>query len=355
MGRFFIYQTIINTILIVCIILLIIALIRIFRKYPYTYGNVVITGVVIFLTAFIVGSYTIRFIEERDGSLSPVWTAASFLWQFTRGLLIPICFMCLFLCISNVVLLKREGFRLHNLLGFIFSGIYLSVVNILWEPTGSLPPVMTRAVVFFRLIFCYMECTILAICIVSFAAVRRKPRYDRDFIIILGCSVSRKGKMRPLLKGRVNRAMRFVWEQEWETAKSSIYIPSGGQGIDEPISEGSAMELYLLSHGAEECEVIAEKKSRNTEENILFSKRIIDGKQENARIAIVTTNFHVLRSGMIAHRLGLDADVIASGTKWYFWPNALAREIVAILMMYKKVHVAVAILCAAAVALLYNA
>ena len=345
--NFFIYQTLINSVLAVCIVLLLVVLVRIFRERPYAYGNIFITGLIVFLAAFIIGSYTMRIVEERDGSVSLVWTAATFLWRFTRALLIPICFMCLFLCISNVVLLRREGFRLGNLLGFIFSVAYLTVVNVLWLPTRNLPLVMTRAIVFGRLMFCYMECTIFAICIIGFAATKKKPRYDRDFVVILGCSISRKGKLRPLLRGRVNRAMRFAWEQEWREEKSSIYIPSGGQGSDEPISEGSAMELYLLSHGAENDEVIAEKESRNTMENILFSKRIIDERLENANIAIVTTNYHVLRSGMISYRLGLDADVIASGTKWYFWPNAFAREIATVFVMFGKVHVTAALVCAA--------
>lgn len=311
--------------------------------YPYSYKAIAIVAMCIFLVAFLIGSRFIKVNNYEGASL--LWTVASFLWRFTRGLFIPLCLLCLFLCISNVALLYREGFRLNNFLGFIFSGAYLTIINILWIPLREMPPVMTRAIVFGRLIACYLECTILAICVVGFCVLKIKPKYDKDFAIILGCSISKKGKLRPLLRGRVNAAMKFAWRQEWETEKPVRYVPSGGQGPDEPLSEGSAMALYLESHGAEEYEVFTEKQSKNTYENLVFSKRIIDEIQKNAKVVIVTTNYHVLRSGMLARRIGLDAEMVGSGTKWYFWPNAFFREIVAILTTNLKVHVAVAVIC----------
>ena len=49
------------------------------------------------------------------------------------------------------------------------------------------------------------------------------------------------------------------------------------------MSEGSAIELYLLAHGAESEEVHAEKRSKNTYENFLYSKEIIDELKEERR------------------------------------------------------------------------
>ncbi len=205
------------------------------------------------------------------------------------------------------------------------------------------PEIAVKALVFIRLMLCYAECTVLSICIIGYAVLKLEPLYDRDFVIILGCSISKKGKVRPLLKGRVNRAIHFAWEQEIRTGKPVRYVPSGGQGSDEPMSEGSAMELYLLSHSAESCEVFPEKKSKNTKENLIFSKKIIDEQKSDAKVAVVTTNFHVLRSGMLARRAGLmNAQVIGSKTKWYFWPNAFLREMIAIMLMFAGVHLIVA-------------
>ena len=314
-----------HMILLLLALVLLFALGRYFAGDPFSYGNILLTGTIVFIVSLL--------LDETYGLP-------------TRFLTMPLCLLSFFICVSNVVLLKREGFRLHNFLGFIFMGTYLITTNILWYRFETVPVTVTPFVFFVRLFVCYLECTILAIWIIGYAVLRIKPEYDKDFIIILGCSISKKGKLRPLIKARVNRAIHFAWEQEWNVEKSSVYIPSGGQGNDEPMSEGSAMEMYLISHGAEEFEVHAEKESRNTRENLIFSKRIIDSLKEDARIAVVTTNYHVLRSGMLAKKEGISAQLIGSSTKWYFWPNAFFRETVAILFMYSHIHIISAVLCA---------
>ncbi len=314
-----------QTALLLLALVLLFMLSRSFSNDPFSYRNILLTSAVVFIVSML--------LDETYGLP-------------TRFLTIPLCLLSFFICISNVVLLKREGFRLHNFLGFIFMGAYLIVTNILWYRFDTVPIPATPFVFFIRLLVCYSECTIIAIWIMGYAVLCVKPSYDRDFIIILGCSISRKGKLRPLIKGRVNKAIRFAWEQEWNVEKSALYVPSGGQGKDEPMSEGSAMEMYLISHGAEDYEVHAEKESRNTRENIIFSKRIIDGLKKDARIAVVTTNYHVLRSGMLAKREGVDAQLIGSTTKWYFWPNAFMRETVAIFFMYRRIHLAAGVLSA---------
>ena len=178
----------------------------------------------------------------------------------------------------------------------------------------------------------------LGIIIMGWIAALQKPQYNKDFIIIPGCSISKTGGLLPLLRGRTNRAVRYAWDQEIATGKKVCYVPSGGQGADEIMSEGSAMELYLLAHGAETDEVFPERESTSTYENFAFSKKVIDAQSSGAKVAFSTTNYHVLRCGLLARRVGLDAEGIASRTKWYFWPNGFAREVVAIFAMSRKAH-----------------
>lgn len=338
----------VDMILVGICVLLFFLLNRSYAKNPFTYANILITGLIIMLAAIIMGRSA--FAASPDGA-SPfsVRTAVVLLWDFSRMLFIPICFLCLFVCISNVVLLKKEGFRKNNLIGLLLASVYLFVINITWRPLNEAPGVLSGLLIFLRLMLCYLECTVLSICINGYAVQRISPVYDRDYVIILGCSISKKGKLRPLLKGRVNRAIRFAWDQEIRTGKPVKYVPSGGRGNDEIMSEGSAMEMYLLSHSAEDFEVFPEKRSRNTKENLIYSKEIIDSKKKDAKVTVVTTNYHVLRSGMLAARAGFTgATLTASSTKWYFWPNAFAREMIAIFLMYMPVHAAAVLICAAA-------
>ena len=339
-------MTVLIDIILISVSLAVIAALFIsFRADPYAYRNIVLLGLFILTTAMIIGRCALNL--RSSGEMGDIFhSMAFFLWDFSRVLFIPISFICLFLCISNIVLLKREGFRRSNFIGLVISAAYLIALSMVWRPLNEMPPAVNDLMIFLRLMLCYGECTFLSIFLTGHAVLKIAPLYDRDYAIILGCSISKKGKVRPLLKGRVNRAIRFAWEQETITGKAVKYVPSGGQGKDEPMSEGSAMEMYLLSHSAEDYEVFPEKRSVNTRENLVFSKQVIDALKENAKVAVVTSDFHVLRSGMLSRKTGLEnAEVIGSKTVWYFWPNAFIREIIAIAAMNLKVHIAVALLC----------
>ena len=58
--------------------------------------------------------------------------------------------------------------------------------------------------------------------------------------------------------------------------------------------------------------------------------------QKNAFIAYATTNYHVCRSGLLAQEVGVKADGIGARTRWYFWPNAIIREVVGIFARQSK-------------------
>ncbi len=278
-------------------------------------------------------------------------------WILTKAFLTPVYILRLFVMISFAVtlflsvcsnaLFRHEGFRFRNAVG--------AALGLSWVAGNLLSLILAgtfREVRLFggflEIFGCYVDFLISGVLFMALLAAKHKPAYDKDFVIIPGCSISKQGGLLPLLKGRTNRAIRFAWDQERASGKPARYIPTGGQGPDEIMSEGSAMEFYLLSHGAEQYEVFPEKASVNTYQNMLFSKRIIDAEKPDAKICFVTTNYHVLRSGMLARKAGLEAEGLASGTKWYFWPNGLAREIVAILSMYRLQQLSAAGICLAA-------
>ena len=290
--------------------------------------------------------------------------------RFSYGAVFVLVAVSMAVCVSNVALIHHEGFRLKNLLGFLIGTVYIGGTLALYRLTDHLrltAALLTEDTVsyigvyllsaflplFLLILLCYFECFFAGTMIMGYAAARKIPQYDKDYIIIPGCAISRSGGLLPLLKGRTNRALRFAWDQEIATGKKVLYIPSGGRGHDEIMSEGSAMELYLLSHGAEEEEIRVEKQSANTYENMLFSKSIIDREKPDARVAFATTNYHILRSGILARRVGLNAEGIASCTKWYFRPNGFLREYIAILADTKKTHLSALILDACLCLLLF--
>jgi len=288
--------------------------------------------------------------------------------QFSLYAVAVILVVCVLVGVSNVALIRHEGFCLNNVLSLVIGGFYVGgtgfaywITDFLerrvfipqgWMESPGFVALYTGVALFLVLMLCYLECVLAGTAIMGWLAARQKPQYDKDYIIILGCSIDRRGGLLPLLKGRVNRAIRFAWEQEIDTGKPVHYVPSGGQGANEIMSEGSAMELYLLSRGAESYEIFPEKQSRNTWENMRLSKQVIDALQPGARVAFATTNYHMLRSGILAQRAGLDAEGIAGDTKWYFWPNGFVREFFGILALNVRTHVCVAAVAAALCAII---
>lgn len=332
------------------------------RVTCYDYKNIALIGGILFVSVLVLVLFSYWISGFRRGGLSLKDCYQSILLfprQFSYHAVCVILALCVLLAVSNAALIRREGFHPQNALSIALAGAYTGgtalsyfISDLLTEkvfiprgltesPLFLLPGVVIP--LFLLLMLCYFECMLAGIALMGWKAARQKPRYDKDFIIILGCSIDKRGGLYPLLRGRVNRAVRFAWEQEIATGKPLKYVPSGGQGKNEIMSEGSAMEMYLLAHGAEDDEVFPEKSSKNTEENMRFSKALIDSLQPGARVAFATTNYHMLRSGILARMAGMDAEGIAGDTKWYFWPNGFVREIFAILKMHVRSHLLVAL------------
>ncbi|MDO4961967.1 MAG: YdcF family protein [Eubacteriales bacterium] len=378
------------------------ALILSLKKTYYSFRSTMLIAGIVFCTVSIIsliaaGTGLEKLISERigifsSGRIKDIEEVTGFLWVleysriFIRITLWIMIAMSILMAVSNIALIKHEGKRVKNVYGtllglfFVLGALFLLSAEKL--VTGFLLNYMSaeeavaagEAVksaagisggsellteVFFGFLLpfaysalCYFECVTAGIAIMGWIAARQKPKYDKDYIIILGCLISKSGGLLPLLRERTNRAIKYAWEQEIATGKPVMYVPSGGQGPGEIMSEGSAMALYLESHGAEENEVMAEKKSRNTWENFVFSRKLILEKKPDAKAAFATTNYHILRSGMLARRAGFkDIEAISSKTRWYFWPNGFAREIIAIFAMTWRVHaVSLCILAAVCIA-----
>ena len=343
-------------------IILIYGLVLLIKKYKssindnlYQYKNVTYLGIIIFLSFFILSNILSIFsyqgvydtVSETINSVSVV----SFY-------LLPIAFITfLLVTISNINLIRKEGFSLRNLLG-VFLGIFLCLSTLISDITYNIlmktqivdiynlnapgPYIYNFIESIIYLTISYLECILLGTIIIAIKSVKRKIKYNKDYIIILGCQIRKDGSLTPLLKGRVDKAIEFRNEQLKTTKKDLIFIPSGGKGEDEVISEAEAMKNYLLKNGIKPRNILLEDESKNTYENIKFSNKLIKNKKAN--VAFSTTNYHVLRAGLIANEQGLKLEGIGSKTKAYFWINAFIREFIGTLYSEKKKHIIVFIM-----------
>ena len=155
-----------------------------------------------------------------------------------------------------------------------------------------------------------------------------------DYIIILGSGLI-GDKVPPLLAQRLEKG-KMMYEKFNHTPK---IVVSGGQGTVETLTEADAMTQYLRRSGTSKEDVIVERQSTTTLENLRFSKAILDEKREkNYRCLVVTNSFHSLRAGIYMRKLGLKGRSIGSRTALYFLPSSWIRETLGLIVLYWKWH-----------------
>ena len=322
-------------------------------KYnPYSYNTIIYSGFFLYVLFMLITVISIM-IRIRNGSLANEveYIIGSILNSSENYMYITFPFLLIFsigLCISNIVLIRKEGRSIYNILGIILSILLIGGVVILFRynfyVSGSAKEVFYHDFFghIFANIYLYFECMMVGTIIANIIVVRHRPDYDKDYLIVLGCGLNKDGTPTPLLKGRVDKALDFYRLQKQVTGKEATFITSGGQGDDEVISESESMRRYLIEQGIDDNRIIKEDKSTSTYENMMFSKE----KIESGKVAFCTTNYHVFRSGIFAQMAKLKAEGMGAKTKWYFWPNAAVREFVGLLSRhkYKQIFVFLSIL-----------
>ena len=146
---------------------------------------------------------------------------------------------------------------------------------------------------------------------------------DCDTIIVLGAQVKQSGPS-VVLKFRLDAVTDYLKEHP-----NTKCIVSGGQGRTEPCTEAEAMKAYFVGEGIEPDRIFLEPRATSTKENIEFSKEFCD--YENDRVGIVTNNFHMYRSVMIAKKAGYKNVVrVPAGSIPLYLPNNVLRECLAV-------------------------
>ena len=349
----------------VCVWLLIV-FIRLLRRYMtdmkedmYSYRNVTELGLMLFCGFLLLSQVRFTFsYRGADALVRSVLEAAS---RFAV-LVLPLAFVVwLLVSVSNVRLLVKEGFSPSNMLGLIGGllvcaatvlpyvvSYYLQITTLVdvhnEQGIALYIEIFTEAGVFG--VIAYLECILASTVIVALKAARHVPPFDRDYMLILGCQLNEDGSLTKLLASRADRALWFGRMQEEKTGRKLKYVPTGGRGDDEVISEGEAIGNYLRSRGVGDGSILVEDRAKNTYENMEYSMELIkkDCGKEEPNIAFSTTNYHVFRSGLIASSQGIRAEGIGSPTKRYFWINAFIREYVATLYSQRRVHLRVIVI-----------
>lgn len=244
------------------------------------------------------------------------------------------------------ILMRKEGRRFSNYLTLIF-GICLllwTIISIV-EPSRFLSAKLQPLSQGMFFIVLYLFVNLSNFLTAYFLYQFNRPKYNQDFIIVLGSGLI-NDKVPPLLASRINKAIDFYWKQAAVASPPTI-IFSGGQGPDENLPEAEAMQIYAVEKGIPVEHTMQEDRSVNTYQNLLFSKKIMESLKENNYNSIFTTNnFHLFRAGLFARQAGLTSQGIGSKTAFYYWPNAMIREYIAVVVMNRRRHgIVIGVIC----------
>jgi uncharacterized SAM-binding protein YcdF (DUF218 family) len=261
----------------------------------------------------------------------------------TLGPLLVACF----LVENGITMARRESLRLANLLPLVAGVGIIAVIglNLAAERTGSVKLGLLATVT--TLVFGYVSFLLVSYVLYAWLYGRVAGLARRaEYVIVLGTGLGKRGQVTPLLASRLKRG-RAVWAALAARGGSPMMIVSGGQGSDERTTEAAAMAAYLTERGFPAGQLVCEDQSGTTEENLAFSKAIMDAARpgspdgKGARCVIVTSNYHVFRTAIIARKAGIRGQVTGSRTAGYYWPSAMLREFAAVFLRYWVANLAI--------------
>ena len=316
-------------------------LIRLWRSSWYGYEMVASGGALLFLL-FELALFVLLYTHSSLRSFSDIaYELTSSAGWFVVLSIPPAGIVALLVALSNISLIRHEGLRPVNLLGIAAGIAWLAAIVFylrLSDYFSNLLPLMDvfRTVdSVFAAGVTFGECLLLSTIVCAWLAAHHEPAHGADYLVILGCGLRADGTPCPLLAGRVDRARTFDERRVSLGDAPATYVPSGGQGPDEVMSEAESMRNYLVASGVAPERIVQEGRSATTRENMAFSREVIEEHAgcdvSNVRVVFSTTNYHVFRGYVCAHQAGMAVEGLGSKTKAYFWPNAFLREFVGLL------------------------
>ncbi|QNQ81193.1 YdcF family protein [Lactobacillus sp. PV034] len=236
---------------------------------------------------------------------------------------------------------KYESHSLPNLLtlfiGLVLVGVWIiERLGLLRNLPQGLNLVLIAAVIIALYLLLIMYNFLINLFLYQFT-----PRsYKQDYLIVLGAGLINGKDVSRILGARIDRAIAYSNKQYNKGHKRPKIIMSGGQGKDELISEAAAMKDYAIKHGMDKQYILLEDQSTNTQENMIFSKKIAvhDWDNNKFKAKFFTNNYHLFRAGLYAKMAHLHANGIGATTRLYFLPNAIIREFAGTFIIHKKRH-----------------
>jgi uncharacterized SAM-binding protein YcdF (DUF218 family) len=324
--------------LVLAVVVFVVFLAGVIRE-PRSFGNAVLLGLALALGALGVAEHLAGAPSRAEHLLLRALLLAVALGPFLIG-----CF----LVANGVTMIRRESLRPANLLSLLAGAAVFVVIGLDVVAARSEDVKLSLFASVATLVFGYLSFLFVSYVLYSFVYGLLARTGGADFVIVLGAGLRPDGGVPPLLASRLERG-RQVWaalsRQERLDRRADEFKPmlivSGGKGGDERVPEASAMASYLIARGFPADRLLLEDRSRSTEENLLFSKAIMDELRSGARATVVTSDFHAFRAALLARRLGIRGQVTGARVAGYYRPSAVLREFAAVFLRYRVINLGV--------------
>jgi len=154
--------------------------------------------------------------------------------------------------------------------------------------------------------------------------------FTEDCALVLGGGLSGE-EIVPSLQHRLDKCLEYLQHNP-----KALVIVSGGQGPGETICESVAMKRYLVSKGVDAGQIVEENQSKNTRQNMKFSKILLDSifSSRNYSVVCITSDFHAYRAGKLSQKVDLTVSHYNSKIDWYLYPVSYCKETLSIIKMW---------------------
>ncbi|HEY3952504.1 MAG TPA: YdcF family protein [Streptosporangiaceae bacterium] len=248
---------------------------------------------------------------------------------------------------NGVTMIRREGPRAASFLPLLVGAGILVVTGLVLAVPLARSGQLALSATIVVLLSGYASFQCVSFVLYAFLYGRLPMPRGAEFVVVLGSGLLDGGRVPPLLASRLDRG-REVYQALAAAGNDPVLIVSGGKGDDEQVAEAEAMAGYLIADGFPAGRILREDRSASTDQNLAYSKTIMDTLRPGATCVIVTSNYHVFRAAMTARRTGIRGQVTGARTAGYYWPGATLREFAAVFLRHKAVNLATCLLLAAA-------
>lgn len=207
-------------------------------------------------------------------------------------------------------------------------GLPLLLLGLFWAPAQTLFLTPFGRVIKWVLIggYALFAASFAVVCGLIAGRITDEPLPGADCVIVLGAAV-RGDVPSATLAARLDCAYDYLVQNP-----SARVIVTGGKGTGEQVTEAQASADYLVKKGLSADRILLENTSTSTQENLLNAREILRTQfPQDARVVIVSSDFHLYRARLVAKSLGIEAETLGNRSIPWLVPNFYLREYVAVM------------------------